>query len=58
MAEGGGPARGGGQQPVAAPQQVMCMNWSHFKPKFSGRPDEDVEVHLLRTNDWMTMHDC
>ena len=57
MAEGGGPALGGGQQPVAAPQQIMHMNWSHFKPEFSGKPDEDVEVHLLRTNDWMTMHD-
>ena len=33
------------------------MNWSHFKPKFLGRPDEDVEAHLLRTNDWMTTHD-
>ena len=57
MAEGGGPAHEGGQQPVAAPRQMMHMNWSHFKPEFSGRPDEDVEVHLLRTNDWMTMHD-
>ena len=48
-----------GQQP--APQQVvqqqLHMNWSHFKPEFSGKPDEDVEVHLLRTNDWMTTHD-
>ena len=33
------------------------MNWSHFKPEFSGKPDEDVEAHLLRTNDWMTTHD-
>ena len=33
------------------------MNWSHFKPEFSGKPDEDVEVHLLRTNDWMNTHD-
>ena len=33
------------------------MNWSHFKPKFSGRSDEDVEAHLLRTNNWMTTHD-
>ena len=57
MAEGGGPAREGRQQPVAAPQQIIHMNWSHFKPEFSGRPDEDVEAHLLRTNDWMTMHD-
>ena len=33
------------------------MNWSHFKPKFSGKQDEDVEAHLLRTNDWMATHD-
>ena len=34
----------------------MCMNWSHFKPEYSGKPEEDVEVHLLRTNDWMNTH--
>ena len=33
------------------------LNWSHFKPDFSGKAKEDVEVHLLRTNDWMTTHD-
>ena len=38
-------------------QQQMHMNWSHFKPEFSGKPEEDVEVHLLQTNDWMTTHD-
>ena len=56
MAEGSGPACGGGQQPPppAVPQQLIHMNWSHFKPKFSGKPDEDIEAHLLRTNDWMT----
>ena len=32
------------------------LNWSHFKPDFSGKPEEDVEVDLLRTNDWMTTH--
>ena len=32
------------------------LNWSHFKPDFSGKP-EDVEAHLLRTNDWMTTYD-
>ena len=59
MAEGGGPACGGGQQPPppAAPRQLLCMNWLHFKPEFSGKSDEDVEAHLLRTNDWMTTHD-
>ena len=29
------------------------LNWSHFKPKYSGKTDEDAEAHLLRTNDWM-----
>ena len=33
------------------------LNWFHFKPDFSGKPEADVEVHLLRTNDWMTTHD-
>ena len=32
------------------------MNWLHFKPEFSGKPDKDVEAHLLRTNNWMTTH--
>ena len=47
------------QQPPAQQviQQLLCMNWSHFKPEFSGKPNEDVEAHLLRTNDWMTTHD-
>ena len=54
MAEGGGPAHREGQQPP--PQQViqqqqLHMNWSYFKPEFSGKLDEDVEAHLLRTND-------
>ena len=33
------------------------LNWSHFRPEFSGKPEEDVEAHLLRTEDWMTTHD-
>ena len=33
----------------------MHINWSHFKPEYSGKPD--VEAHLLRTNDWMNTHD-
>ena len=32
------------------------LNWSHFKPKFAGRPEEDAEAHLLLTNDWMITH--
>ena len=33
------------------------LNWSHLKPDFSGKSEEDVEGHLLRTNDWMTTQD-
>ena len=36
--------------PMANPHQ---LNWSYFKPEFSGKPKEDVEAHLLRTNDWV-----
>ena len=32
------------------------LNWSHFRPEFSGKPEEDVEAHLLKMEDWMTMH--
>ena len=31
------------------------LNWPYFKPEFAGKA-EDVEVHLLRTNDWMDTH--
>ena len=40
-------------QPAAPPLQPGPMpqfNWSHFKPEFAGKPDEDAEAHLLRTN--------
>ena len=29
------------------------MNWSYFKPEFSGKAEEDATAHLLKTNDWM-----
>ena len=32
------------------------VNWSNFKPEFTGKPEEDTEVHLLCTNDWMWTH--
>ena len=35
---------------------MQPLNWSHFKPKFSGKPDEDAEAHFLRMNDWMDTH--
>ena len=48
MAEGGGPAHREGQQPPALQviQQQLHMNWSHFKPKFSGKPDEGCRGHI------------
>ena len=33
--------------------QLQQLNWSYFKAEFSGKPEEDAEEHLLRTNDWM-----
>ena len=46
------------QQPAApqAPQQMVHLNWSNFKPEFSGKPDKNAEAHLLCTNDWMNAH--
>ena len=29
------------------------MNWSYFKPEFSGKVEIDAAKHLLKTNDWM-----
>ena len=69
MAEGGplGPAPHREDPPLPPPQQPLqplqvaqaCLqkNWSHFKPEYSGKPEEDVEAHLLRMNDWMNTHD-
>ena len=34
----------------------MHLSWSHFKPEFSGKPNEGAEAHLLCTNDWMNAH--
>ena len=36
--------------------QPQQLNWSYFKLEFSGKPEEDAEEHLLRTNDWMETH--
>ena len=37
-------------------QQIVHLNWSHFKSEFSGKLGEDAEAHLLHTNDWMIAH--
>ena len=39
--------------PVASAPQVFYQNWIGKKPKFSGKPEEDAESHLLSTRDWM-----
>ena len=43
-------------QDPAGQQQHLHINWSNSIPEFSGRPDEDAEVHLLHSNDWMNAH--
>ena len=40
-------------QPVP---QMGDINWSHFKPEFLGKPDEDAEALLLCTNDLVNAH--
>ena len=37
-------------------QWHLHINWSNFKPEFSGKPEEDAEAHLLHSNDWMNTH--
>ena len=44
------------QNQHAAGQQHLHINWSNFKPEFSGKPEEDAEAHLLCCNDWMNAH--
>ena len=41
--------------PQPVPHIPPC-NWSHFKPEFTGKPDEDTEALLLRMNGWMDTH--
>ena len=43
-------------QDPAGQQQHLHINWSNFKPEFSGKPEEDAEAHLLHSNDWMNAH--
>ena len=39
--------------PSVQPGPIQQLNWPHFKPEFTSKPDEDAEAHLLNTNDWM-----
>ena len=43
-------------QDSAGQLQHLHINWSNFKPEFSGKPEEDAEEHLLCSNDWMNAH--
>ena len=40
----------------AAPQRPQ-LNWSHFNPEYTGKPDGDAEAHLLKKNDWLDTHE-
>ena len=44
------------QNQDAAGQWHLHINWSNFKPEFSGKWEEDAETHLLHANDWMNAH--
>ena len=46
------------QEPAAPQTHVgqQLLNWSHFRPEFTGKPEEHVEAHLLCTNDWINTH--
>ena len=51
--------RQGQEQPQpqdAIRQRHIHLNWSTFKPEFSGKPEEDAEAHLLHSNNWMDAH--
>ena len=43
-------------QHVQQGKQIIHFTWSHIKPKFLGKPEEDAEVHLFCTNAWMNVH--
>ena len=58
VGDAGEPQNPGNLNPIPAQPPILMannqLNWSHFRPEFSGKPKEDVEAHLLRTEDWMT----
>ena len=42
--------------PADPPLAQIVLNWSHFRPEFAGKPEEDAKAHLLCANDWMNTH--
>ena len=45
------PALPAPNQPAVQVPAAQQINWSHFRSDFTGKPEEDVEAHLLHTND-------
>ena len=41
---------------VVPATQVIYQIWIGKKPEVSGKPEEDVESHLLSTRDWIEAH--
>ena len=44
------------QDQAGQQQQIVHLNWSNFKPEFSGKLEEDAQAHLLHSNDWMNAY--
>ena len=36
--------------PLVQPGHQCPLKWSHFKPEFAGKLEEDAQAHLLQTN--------
>ena len=43
-------------QPRQQGQKIIHLNWTHFKPDFLEKPEEDVVVDLLCTIHWINTH--
>ena len=43
-------------QDYEAGQRHLHINWSDFKPEFSGKLEKDAEAHPLHSNDWINAH--
>ena len=52
------PAKQDQPVPLTQPRQPVppVLNWSHFKPEFSGKPEDGAEAQILRTNDYIETH--
>ena len=44
------------QQPAQQVQHMPQLDWSHFKPQLTVKPEENAEAHLPRMNNWMDTH--